>query len=269
MRRNGLKRIAIVAIGSWGDVGPLVTLGAGLVDAGYEVVLVTHAAYADDAGRAGLDFAPLSGDPVAIPEDEDGRQWLESGGNGLRFAAHLIRIARPLLRAVLDEAYAACRSCRAVLHTPFASFAAHVAERLELPSILVGQQPVTRTGAWRAFLVPDGVPLGRLGNRLSYRPDGAGGLAAVPVRLPAVAPRRRAARRRPVRTGRPAVHRPGAGGVRLQQPGGAAAGRLAALAPRRRLLDGAGARFVGARGRPASRRSCGTVRRRCSWGSGA
>ena len=164
-----MKRIAIVAIGSWGDVGPLITLGSGLAGAGYEVVLVTHAAYAEDATRAGLDFAPLSGDPVAIPEDERGRQWLESGGNGLRFALHLVRIARPLQRAVLDEAYAACRSCAAVLHTPFASFATHVAERLELPSIVVGQQPVTRTGAWRAFLVPDGLPLGRAGNRLSYR----------------------------------------------------------------------------------------------------
>ena len=164
-----MKRVAIVAIGSWGDVGPLITLGAGLAGAGYEVVLVTHAAYAEDAGRAGLDFAPLSGDPVAIPEDERGRQWLESGGNGLRFALHLVRIARPLQRAVLDQAYAACRSCAAVLHTPFASFATHVAERLELPSIVVGQQPVTRTGAWRAFLVPDGLPLGRAGNRLSYR----------------------------------------------------------------------------------------------------
>ena len=28
---------------------------------------------------------------------------------------------------------------------------------------------MTRTGAWRAFLVPNGLPLGRLGNRLSYR----------------------------------------------------------------------------------------------------
>ena len=164
-----MKRIAIVAIGSWGDVGPLITLGSGLAGAGYEVVLVTHAAYAEDATRAGLEFAPLSGDPVAIPEDERGRQWLESGGNGLRFALHLVRIARPLQRAVLDEAYAACRSCAAVLHTPFASFATHVAERLELPSIVVGQQPVTRTGAWRAFLVPDGLPLGPAGNRLSYR----------------------------------------------------------------------------------------------------
>jgi len=164
-----VKRIAVVAIGSWGDVGPLITLGAGLASAGYRVVLVTHDAYAGDAGRAGLEFAPLSGDPVAIPEDEHGRQWLESGGNGLRFAAHLVRIARPLQRAVLDEAYAACRSCAAVLHTPFASFATHVAERLGLPSIVVGQQPVSRTGAWRAFLVPDGLPLGRLGNRLSYR----------------------------------------------------------------------------------------------------
>ena len=108
-------RIGIVAVGSWGDVGPLITLGAGLVDAGYEVVLVTHAAYADDAGRAGLDFVPLSGDPVAIPEDEDGRQWLESGGNGLRFAAHLVRIARPLLRACsmrrMRRAVPAGRSC--------------------------------------------------------------------------------------------------------------------------------------------------------------
>lgn len=162
-------RIAIVAIGSWGDVGPIIALGAGLTGAGYRVVLVTHAAYASDAARAGLDFAPLSGDPVAIPEGEEGRRWLESGGSGLRFAAHLARIARPLLRAVLQETYAACSSCAAILHTPFASFAAHVAERLRVPSIVVGQQPVTRTGAWPVFLVPQGARLGRLGNRLSYR----------------------------------------------------------------------------------------------------
>ena len=162
-------RIAIVAIGSWGDVGPLIALGAGLAGAGYRVVLVTHAAYASDVGRAGLDFAPLSGDPLAIPEAEDGRQWLESGGNGLRFAADLIRIARPLLRVVLQEAHAACSACAAILHTPFASFAAHVAERLEVPSIVVGQQPVTRTGEWPAFLIPQGARLGRYGNRLSYR----------------------------------------------------------------------------------------------------
>ena len=163
-----MKRVAIIGIGSWGDVGPLIALGAGLVNAGYETVLVTHAAYKEDASRAGLDFAPLSGDPVAIPEDEIGRQWLESGGSGLRFAAHLVRIGRPLLRTVLDEAYAACRSCTAVLHTPFASFATHIAERLDLPSIVVGQQPVTRTDAWRAFLFTEGIPLGRLGNRLTY-----------------------------------------------------------------------------------------------------
>ena len=264
-----MKRIAIVAIGSWGDVGPLVTLGAGLVDAGYEVVLVTHAAYADDAGRAGLDFAPLSGDPVAIPEDEDGRQWLESGGNGLRFAAHLIRIARPLLRAVLDEAYAACRSCRAVLHTPFASFAAHVAERLELPSILVGQQPVTRTGGMA------GVPGSR---RRAARPagqpavvpaDGAGGLAAVPVRLPAVAPATSGCPA-PARSDRPAGCTPA--GCRWctasaawwcrRRPTGRAGTTPPATGWRRRAVRG-GART------PASRRSCGTVRRRCSWGSGA
>lgn len=162
-------RIAIVAIGSWGDVGPLIALGAGLADAGYRVVLVTHAAYAPAAGRAGLDFAPLSGDPLAIPEDEEGRRWLESGGSGLRFAANLMRIARPLLRAVLQEAHAACRACAAILHTPFASFAAHVAERLGVPNIVVGQQPVTRTGEWPAFLIPQGARLGRRGNRLSYR----------------------------------------------------------------------------------------------------
>ena len=164
-----MKRIGIIAVGSWGDVGPLITLGAGIAGAGYDVRMVTHAAYAADAAAAGLDFAPLSGDPVAIPEDETGRQWLESGGNGLRFAAHLVSIARPLLATVLDEAHAACRSCMAVLHTPFASFGAHVAESLSVPAIVVGQQPVTRTAAWRAFVVPDGVPLGSIGNRLSYR----------------------------------------------------------------------------------------------------
>ena len=159
----------MVAVGSWGDIGPLITRGSGLSKVGYEVLMVTHAAYADDVLNAGLDFAPLSGDPVTIPEGEQGRRWIESGGNGLAFSAHLVSIARPLLMTLLEETYEACRSCMAIIHTPFASFAPHVAERIGVPVIVVGQQPVTRTAAWRAFLAPESVPLGSIGNRLSYR----------------------------------------------------------------------------------------------------
>jgi UDP:flavonoid glycosyltransferase YjiC (YdhE family) len=71
--------ITILALGSRGDVQPLIALGQALQAAGHRVRLATFAAFAEAVRQAGLDFFALEGDahlllgaaisagPAAIP----------------------------------------------------------------------------------------------------------------------------------------------------------------------------------------------------------
>lgn len=59
--------------GSRGDVAPFTGLGHGLVRAGHEVTLVTHARFAPLVAGSGVDFHALPVDPRAELESERGR----------------------------------------------------------------------------------------------------------------------------------------------------------------------------------------------------
>ncbi len=61
-------QIAIITIGSRGDVQPYVALGKGLHGAGHSVRVVTHPPFEGLVRGEGLDFASLEGDPRALVE---------------------------------------------------------------------------------------------------------------------------------------------------------------------------------------------------------
>ena len=63
-------RIAIIALGSRGDVQPYVALGVGLKAAGHVVRLVTHENFAPLAAAHGLEARPVRGDVQAVAESE-------------------------------------------------------------------------------------------------------------------------------------------------------------------------------------------------------
>ncbi|HSR25450.1 MAG TPA: glycosyltransferase [Candidatus Eisenbacteria bacterium] len=58
-------RIAIVALGSRGDVQPRVAIGKGLRRAGHSVRVVTHPPFEEFVRGNGLDFSSLGGNPRA------------------------------------------------------------------------------------------------------------------------------------------------------------------------------------------------------------
>ncbi|MFB6892147.1 glycosyltransferase [Kitasatospora sp. NPDC056327] len=55
-------RVLIVTAGSRGDVAPFLGLGRRLKDAGHQVAVAAHAAFAELVGACGLDHRPLPGD---------------------------------------------------------------------------------------------------------------------------------------------------------------------------------------------------------------
>src|SRR5207245_9493170 len=94
-RATVTMRIAIVALGSRGDVQPHIALGAGLRAAGYDVCLVTHALLESPIRRLGLGFSPLEINPRDVEETEVVQAWLLSGNNYRSFCQRLSRLDEP------------------------------------------------------------------------------------------------------------------------------------------------------------------------------
>lgn len=156
--------ITILTAGTQGDVQPYVALGSGLIAAGHRVTLVTSERFALLAARHGLGHRPLPVDFLELVQTPEGQKAL-SGGNKL----NLIKRIMPLLRQMLDAAWAATDDSDAVLYHPKALAGYHVAEARRIPGVLAHPLPLASpTGAFPTVVVP--LPsLGPWLNRLSHR----------------------------------------------------------------------------------------------------
>ena len=120
MSPPGRPRIVILTIGTLGDVQPFAALGAGLKQAGFDVILASHGCFAGFIDSCGLGFAPLAGDPLKWAEGSELSALARSGGSFLRWMFTLRSLAGPLMRQILDSCWQACRGAEAVIYSPFA-----------------------------------------------------------------------------------------------------------------------------------------------------
>ncbi len=96
-------RVTLLAVGSRGDVQPMIALGAGLKAAGHRVRLGTHPRWESLVSRHELEFAPLAeGDLSRGAETEEGRRWIES--RRLPAVVGFVRDARSVARKRLADA---------------------------------------------------------------------------------------------------------------------------------------------------------------------
>ena len=163
-------RIAIIALGSRGDVQPYIALGKGLQASGHAVRLVTHENFADLVTAHGLEFWPMQGDVQAVVESPEMRALLEKGN----FLAITARTAKAAQSAVLQWAQDGLIACQGMellvagiggLYIGLA-----LAEKLDLPFIQANVVPFTPTTAFPGALLPKSPPrLGGLFNRLSHQ----------------------------------------------------------------------------------------------------
>lgn len=150
-----MARITIGTSGSRGDVQPFVAVGLGLAARGHAVRIATYASFESFVRSAGLDFAPVEGDPQAILAQQQGQAWVETGRRGSGFARGFRDLVGPALRQGTDDALAACADADLILFAgpTFYTFYS-VAERLGLPFVQAYLQPIHPTRAFPSAIFP-------------------------------------------------------------------------------------------------------------------
>lgn len=161
--------IAIIAMGSRGDVQPFIALGKGLKDAGHFVRLVTYQDFKALVNSYGLEFWLVKGNVQEIVESKEMRELLEKG-NFLTITSYTAKEAE---RIAIDSAEAGLAACQGmdllIAGLGGLYLGISLAEKLGLPFIQAYVTPFTPTKAFPGALFPQSLSrLGGFVNRLSH-----------------------------------------------------------------------------------------------------
>ncbi|KDP30763.1 hypothetical protein JCGZ_15192 [Jatropha curcas] len=162
-------KIAILVVGTRGDVQPFLAMAKRLQEFGHRVRLATHANFRSFVRSAGVEFYPLGGDPRVLAG------YMARNKGLIPSAPGEIGIQRKQLKAIIESLLPACTEpdietgasfrAQAIIANPPAYGHVHVAEALGIPIHIFFTMPWTPT-----YEFPH--PLARVpqsaGNWLSY-----------------------------------------------------------------------------------------------------
>lgn len=159
-------RIAIIALGSRGDVQPYVALAKGLKAAGHNVRLLSHENFAELAKAHDLEFWPMYGNVQAFVESAEMRELLAKGN----FLTITSRTSHETQRAAIEWAKTGLMACQGMdlllagvggLYLGLA-----LAEKLSIPLLPAFVFPFTPTKAFPGALFPKSIA--RLGGTVNW-----------------------------------------------------------------------------------------------------
>jgi sterol 3beta-glucosyltransferase len=160
--------VAILTMGSRGDVEPFLALAAGLRRRGHTVTVATHAEFADLITETGVEFADLGGNPREALSSPQGQRMLKTR-NPLLLSSRIGALVGPALDAALPAARAACRGADVVIFSSLAQFGLNVADELGVPAVAAHLQPATPTTAMPAASLPSLRPPPAALNQVTWR----------------------------------------------------------------------------------------------------
>lgn len=149
-------RIALVGIGSRGDVQPLVALGQGLQAAGHEVVVIAGANFEEDITHAGLTHALTHIDVQALVNTAVGQDWMDKSSYNLISEAITMRRMVESIDAFATEIDRTIPADSDVVISGITSYALvdAFAQKYHKKHILSLFAPFTPTASQAATLVP-------------------------------------------------------------------------------------------------------------------
>jgi sterol 3beta-glucosyltransferase len=162
-------RIAIIAMGSRGDVQPYLALGKGLKAAGHFVRLITHENFEHLVTSYGLEFYPVKGNVQEVMESPEILKLLEQG-NFLAINAYTSKLMKDISIDWARDGLAACQGMNLIIAGVGGLFLAiSLAEKLNIPFLQAYIFPFTPTKAFPAVLFPQSISrLGGTVNRLTH-----------------------------------------------------------------------------------------------------
>lgn len=172
LRQDRLKHLTLLALGSRGDVQPLVALGLQLVAGGHLVRVVAAADYEPLVAAYGLPFAPAGGSIRDVLRPDAVYDAFDSAANPLGFGLRFLREIDPLVTRILADCAAAAADADALIVTTLGQFVGDtLAEQLGIPCHVVHMHPRSVTRAWPSMFfpsLPDWAPAHGAYNRLTH-----------------------------------------------------------------------------------------------------
>ncbi|MEM8809858.1 MAG: glycosyltransferase [Cyanobacteria bacterium P01_G01_bin.38] len=132
---------AIIAVGSTGDVRPLVALAIGLQNAGNRVRLITHESFRSLVDDSNLTFFPIVGDYRSFLQSPDGLRLVNNKQLPWKRPPRLHQELPKQLRKALEAA----KGSDAIVVGPLSTWGYHIAEKLDIPLIVASYLPVQTT----------------------------------------------------------------------------------------------------------------------------
>ncbi|KAA8546575.1 hypothetical protein F0562_002686 [Nyssa sinensis] len=166
-------KIAMLVVGTRGDVQPFLAMAKRLQEFGHNVRLATHINFRTFVKSAGIDFYPLGGDPRVLAG------YMARNKGFIPSAPGEISIQRKQLKAIIESLLPACTEpdidsgepfrAQAIIANPPAYGHAHVAEALGVPLHMFFTMPWTPTyefphplarvpqsaGYWLSYIIVD------------------------------------------------------------------------------------------------------------------
>lgn len=147
-------RIAIIALGSQGDVQPYIALGKGLKVAGHDVRLLSHENFAGLVNAHELEFYPMQGNVQEIVESQEMRELLDKGN----FLAITSYTAKAIQGVAVDWAQAGLEACQGMdlllAGVGGLYLGLSLSEKLSIPLVQAYVFPFTPTKAFPGVLFP-------------------------------------------------------------------------------------------------------------------
>ncbi len=164
-------KITILAVGSRGDVQPLIALGGGLRRAGFEVQCATHSDFKDVVEEESMTFFELAGSSGKFFGGAAGIAMRSKMRNPKEFVRFHENYLGFFMERLMKKCWEATQGSDCVLCWSWTRFGPSLAEALKVPVFIVSPNPVlhlpTATYA-NPFQGPGPLPLGWLYNRLTW-----------------------------------------------------------------------------------------------------
>lgn len=141
-------RIAVLTIGSRGDIQPFVALARALRHAGHDVLLGAPPNFSSLVEEHGVAFQPMGPDSRSLMQESESRKIVQSGNLLAAFRGAPLARLRERQARISRDAFRISQGVDALVYKSGLAAGSTVAEKLGVPAVSVALQPMAPSSAF-------------------------------------------------------------------------------------------------------------------------